>query len=107
MASVQKIGKSIYGIIMIIFTLVILISAILIATVQFRTTLSGLNGASTNIGNTGQTPLNFFDTLVGNYSTLVQFVGLIILLLLIGLLFVALGGIEWVSNLVGNKGTGE
>lgn len=102
-SSVKHIGSQIYGILMIIFLVVILVSVILIATVQFRNTLSGINGANTNVGTTGQTTLNFFDTLVSNYSTLVSFVGIVILLLLVGLLFVALGGMNWLEGAFGGK----
>lgn len=101
MSSIQKIGMSIYSILVMIFVIVILVTVILIATVDFQTTLSSINGSNVVIGSTGQTAITLFNTLVSNYVTLVSFVGLIILLLLIGLLFVALGGLSWVRGLFG------
>jgi len=104
MSSVQKIGMSIYSILVMIFVIVILVTVILIATVDFQSTLSGICGSNTAIGSTGQTAMSLFNSLVSNYTTLVSFVGLIILLLLIGLLFVALGGLSWVKGLFGEGG---
>ncbi len=105
--SVGTVTKSIGEVMMGIFFIGILIGAILISTVQFNTTLNGITGANTNIGTTGQTPIQMFGSVISNYSTLVSFVGLIILLLLVGMLFIAFKLLNWAKTVGAATGSSE
>lgn len=66
-----------------IFVIAIVFGVFLDATVVTQNTLATTPGANNVIGNTGQTAIGVFQTLVGYLVTLANFVGIIILLVII------------------------
>ncbi len=74
-----------------VFALAVIFGVFLIAVIQVGNVLQNTSGSNTTIGTTGQTPYQVFTTLVGYLVTLAQFVGIIVLLVIVGLLIYVLG----------------
>ena len=70
-----------------IIRLAIVAGVLLIVAVQVGNTLTGTSGSSSNVGTTGQTPIGFFNTVLGYINTPIVFTAIIVLLVVVAVLF--------------------
>ena len=84
-------GAAVMNILFIVFSISVVFGVFLIAVVQVGNTLQGTTGSQTDIGNSSQSAYQTYENLVSYLVTLAQFVGIIILLAIVGVLIYVLG----------------
>ncbi|MGC8572331.1 MAG: hypothetical protein ACP5LH_03585 [Candidatus Micrarchaeia archaeon] len=89
-----------------VFVIAIVFGVFLIAAVITGNTLSTTAGANNVIGNTNQTPISVFQTLLSYLVTLANFVGIIILIVIIMIVIAVVYMIFRPNNGGGNGLTG-